>query len=267
MTLGASRIASGNFHIETAFAVPEEKVLIKHERRTLIWRQELGVGEATVVKMYRPHGFADWQRERLVRFGVQREYEALRVLESAGVPCSVPLLWGFGSEVERGRFEILVTREIPDAVSLRQAFAPGAASLAVDDLLPLFDAVRQMHRCGMYHGALYPKNTLVTRAPQRGYAYHLIDMARAIRFPTDVQGTAMARYDLLCLLHGLTQLRPGILCEALLSRYGLAEAEIPELLARLARFRPTRDLRKRLAFCFQVRSLAARLGTRRPSDA
>lgn len=261
MTVGASRIASGSLDAGGAFAVPEEQALIKNEERTLVWRQEPGLGEATVVKMYRRRGCVDWQGERLFKFRVQREYQALLVLESAGVPCSAPLLWGFGTATEHGRFEILVTREIPGAISLKQAFTPGAASLTAEDLLPLFHLVRQLHRCGMYHGALYPKNILVTRPPDRGLAFRLIDLARSQRFPKSIQGTAMARYDLLGLLHGLTHLRPGILCEVLLARYGLAEAEIRELLAQLARYRPTRHLRNRLVFCFQARSLAARIGT------
>jgi len=244
---------------------PHEKTLIKREEKTLIWRKALGVDGVGVVKMYRQRGFLIWHQERASNFRVQREFKTLLMLESAGVPCSAPLLWGFGSTAEHGRFEILVTREIPGAVNLRQAFSTGVTSLLLDHLRSLIEGIRLMHQCGVYHGALLPKNVLVTRTPERQHVFHLVDLARAIRFPNDVHRTAMARYDLLSLLHGLGSLYSGINCEVLLSHYGLSKSGVRELLDQLMwyRYRSTRPLRNRLAFIFQVRSLAESLRKRR----
>ncbi|NUO08858.1 MAG: hypothetical protein HUU08_09310 [Candidatus Brocadia sp.] len=261
-SIGASRFASGSFHTEESLIIPDTKAFIKSEKRTLVWRKTVGNSEATVVKMYRHRGFVDWHRERLFNFKVQREYEALHVLESAGVPCSVPLLWGFGSASEHGRFEILVTREIPAAVNLKEAFRANTASVVPDDLPALFDVVRQMHQCGIYHGALLPKNILVTSVSQRRPTFCLVDLIRALHFPADIQRTVMARYDLLSLMHGLTNLHPGINCETLLSHYGLGRTDTRELLDRLVWYRSTRHLRNRLAFQFKIRALGARCCSR-----
>ncbi|MDQ1274029.1 MAG: hypothetical protein QG591_2659 [Planctomycetota bacterium] len=268
LSVGASRFASGSFHTEELFIVPDAKALIKSEKRTLVWRKAIGDIEATVIKMYRHRGIVNWHRERLFNFRVQREYEALRVLESAGVPCSVPLLWGCGSAAEHGCFEILVTREIPGVTNLKEALRAGTAPAVPDDLLMLFDAVRQMHQCGIYHGALLPKNILVTLGPQRRPTFYLIDLIKAIHFPNNVQRTVMAHYDLLSLVHGLTNLLPGINCDALLSRYGLGQTAIRELRDHLVWYRSTRYLRNRLAFQFKIWALVTRwhkrlgLGTR-----
>ena len=78
----------------------------------------------------------------------------------------------------------------------------------------------------------------------------------------------MAHYDLLSLVHGLTNLLPGINCDALLSRYGLGQTAIRELRDHLVWYRSTRYLRNRLAFQFKIWALVTRwhkrlgLGTR-----
>lgn len=252
LSIGASRFAPDSFRTEELFIVPDAKSLIKNEKKTLVWRKKIEDIETTVIKMYRHRGFMGWHRERCFNFRVQREYEALRVLESAGVPCSVPLLWGYGSAAEYGRFEILVTREIPGVINLKEALRAGTAPVVPDHLPTLFNAIRQMHQCGIYHGALLPKNILVTLDPQRKPTFYLIDLIKAIHFAHDIQQTAMAHYDLLSLVHEITRLLPGINCEALLSCYGLGQTAIRELRDHLTWYRSTRHLRNRLAFQFKV---------------
>ncbi|BBO17502.1 conserved hypothetical protein [Candidatus Brocadia pituitae] len=182
----------------------------------------------------------------------------LCALESAGISCSVPLLWGFGLSSEHGRFEILVTREIKGAVNLKEAFRAGTASVVPDDLPMLFDLVRQMHQRGIYHGALLPKNILVVPVPQWRPTFSLIDLIKAIHFHNDIQHTVMARYDLLSLMHGMKNLCPGINYEPLLLRYGLGQTDIRELLDQLMLYRSTRHLRNQLAFRFKVWALIVR---------
>lgn len=258
LSIGASRLASGSFCPEELLIIPNANALIKNEKRTFIWRKTIGNSEAIVIKMYRYRGFVAWYRKRILTFNTQHEYETLSALESAGVPCSMPLLWGFGSAYEHGRFEILITREIPSAVNLKEAFRAGTAPVVPDDLPILFDTVRQMHQYSIYHEALRPKNILVVPSPQRRPTFCLIDLIRAIHFPNDIQQTVMARYDLLSLMHGLKNLYPEINYEALLLRYGLGQTDIRKLLDHLVQYRYTRYLRNQLAFRFKARVLVAR---------
>jgi hypothetical protein len=170
------------------------------------------------------------------------------------VPCSQPLAWGWGFTPEHGYFELLVTREIPGAVSLKKYVATGDPRLRSGDFHPLFDALRRMHEHGVYHGALWPKNILVARISEGAWGFHLIDLTRAVRFPGTICGTAMARFDLLSLLYSL----PGFDSEAMLHRYGHGSAEARRIAAQARCYRSSRHLRNRLAVTFQLRAATAR---------
>lgn len=259
LMLGASRLGVEPVELGPALVIPAAPDLIKEEDKTLVWRLKLAAGESGVVKMYRRRGPLDWCWERALQFRVQREYEALCALEIAGVPCSVPLFWGYGSAVEHGRFEILVTREIPDAANLKAWLTAGPKSLSADDLLPLFDIIRRMHRCGMYHGALSPKNILVTQSQEKGHAFYLIDLARAIQFPKDISQTSMARADLLSVMRRLVQMRGNAGCKEMLLQYGWPKSELDTFMARLKQHPSSRRLRNRLTLEFTIRYWIARV--------
>jgi hypothetical protein len=191
-------------------------------------------------------------------FRVQREFDALCVLEDSGVPCSQPLAWGQGFAPEHGYFELLVTREIPNSVNLKKQAGTGDPRLHPNDFHPLFDALRGMHEHGVYHGALWPKNILVAKTPEGAWGFYLIDLARAVRFPGTIVGTAMARFDLLSLLYSLGRTDPALEPEAMLRRYGYGSEEAKKIAGQARCYRSSRHLRNRLAVTFQLRAVAAR---------
>jgi hypothetical protein len=190
---------------------------------------------------------------------VQREYDALRILAEAKIPCSVPCLWGWGSCAEHGHFEVLLTCEIPAASSLKQHLGAGGQRLRPRQWFPLSDALRRMHESGVYHGALWPKNILVRREGADEYGFYLIDLARSLLFPRSILGTTMARFDLLSLLYSLERADPQFEPGPLLERYGCSPAGTEAIVAQSRRYRSSRHLRNRLALAFQFRALLARV--------
>jgi len=261
LTVGGSRLGDIPPELRRALVFPGANPRIKEEDTTHVWRLQLalpGLIALGVVKLYRRQGA--WSRfwGRVSTSRVQREFDALCVLADSGVPCSQPLAWGWGFAPEHGYFELLVTREIPGAISLKQQVATGDPRLRAGDFQPLFDTLRRMHEHGVYHGALWPKNILVARTPGGTWGFHLIDLARAVRFPGTICGTAMARFDLLSLLYSLAQTDPEFGSEAVLGRYGCGPAETKRIAAQARCYRSSRHLRNRLAVTFQLRAMAAR---------
>jgi len=262
LTLRESQLSPGQPIALEKLVFPDEAALIKEEDKTLVWRLRMGGGESAVVKMYRRRGPLNEWRGRIRQFRVQREFSALNVLAAAGVPCSAPLLWGFGSAAEQGHFEILVTREIPCARNLKEILTATGQTLNSSHCLPLFEVIRRAHRCGVYHGALWPKNILVSNASPQEPGFHLIDMARSVRFPRDIGATRMARFDLLSLLYSLARLCPDFDAKAMLQSYGMPAAEAQETAKQSGQYHSSRHLRNRLTLEFQARAWLARLGMR-----
>jgi len=235
---------------------PGANLLIKDEKNTIVWRLPLelpGRREHGIVKLYRRRGVWNHWRSKVLQFRVQREFVALCLLTDAGVPCSLPLLWGWGLAPEHGHFELLVTREIPVAVNLREFLARGNR-LRPSDLLPLFDSFRVMHARGLYHGALWPKNILLTKAADETWQFHLIDLARSLRFNGSISGTLMARHDLLRFLYTSGVSERQLACEKLLHRYGCTARNSRALAKRAHRFRSSRRVLDLWEPAFQVRA-------------
>lgn len=206
--------------------------------------------------MYRNRGGISWQREKLFRFRVEREYLALSFLARHGVRCSVPIFWTYGCDQEHGRYEILCMREIPGATPLSGLVLSGR--IGEIDFAAVYDMVRHLHTAGFYHGRLDLRNIVLgvdeIGAPQ----YYVIDTPQAMVFPRDIRGTKMAWVDLRQLSVG-TKLYMGTkTCRPLLASYGLDERATakmireldgpgsPLLLRNLRRFEF--GLRSRLAF-------------------
>ncbi|MBN2507184.1 MAG: hypothetical protein JXQ71_10855 [Verrucomicrobia bacterium] len=258
LTLGNSRLGRLPDRWEHTLVSPGANPVIKHESQTLVWRLPWPDGPQTIVKLYRRRGLLHRFRGRLLPFRVQREFHALCILADGGVPCSPPLAWGWGHAPQHGRFEFIVTGELAGAVNLKERLAAPAPEVSPDDLLHLFRLLRRMHARGVYHGALSPKNIMVPASPRPVEAFHLIDLARAVWFPGDIAGSAMARLDLLSLLRRLCQMRPGWGCQPFLLAYGLPERDLRGFSARLNRFHPTRHTRNWLALRFRLRAAVAR---------
>jgi hypothetical protein len=214
--------------------------LIKEERRTLVWLDQMGTVVPAVIKMYRRHGFVSELRKRIFTYRVKREFEALKHLCSAGIPVSDPLFWGVGRSPDHGRFEILGTKYIPDSVNLQELItqAPGP-DYSIPDFEPLAQLVRRMHAAGVWHGALYARN-VQCRKEENGWSFHLIDFPRAFLFRHDLGPTHMAHYELLTLFNFLSQAGHQSPWDELGRLYGLDEPALKALILRINRFKWTK---------------------------
>jgi hypothetical protein len=212
------------------------RVLIKDEPKCLIWSERLEDGTPAVLKMYRHRGAAGFLRESLFGFRAAREYAALSCLERLGIPCSRPLFWKWGYDRAHGFHETLATREIEGAVALNAAWtAPETAKLEIDGEA-LFEAVARMHKGGVFHGALSPKNILVIPGGSLPAAFHLVDTARSKLFPASIFGRRIAAYDLLQLVVKLERFLGQGACKPYLHRYGLDADSIERLYAEAANY-------------------------------
>jgi hypothetical protein len=208
--------------------------LIKDEPGCRI-RVEPGAGAAgVVVKIYRRRGLAAGMRALLCGGRARREFEALTRLASSGVPCSPPLAWRRGFSREHGFYELLATREIPGAAALEERLKAAGGAGPGFDAAALFRVVAGMHRAGVYHGALGPKNILVAAGAPGPPGIYLVDFARAKIFPASIFGRRIAGYDLLMLVVKLERHLPAGACRPYLSAYGLEPAGIERLYAEAA---------------------------------
>lgn len=191
---------------------PPEDSVIKKEEHTVVWRETREDGEPVVVKFYRRRGAGSALRARIVRFRAEREYRRLRHLERWGISCTAPLAWSAGWSPEHGFHEVLVMREVPNAVPLRElllAMPPADVPLA-----PLFKLIRRMHESGFLSQTMYARNVLVNRDSAPGEGYVIADVPRAWTFPRSIAGTEMALWDVMDLA-------------AELVRLGVPEASVP----------------------------------------
>lgn len=199
---------------------PPEDAVLKREERTVVWRETRPDGERIVVKLYRRRGRLNALRSRVTRFRTEREYRRLRHLERWGLPCTLPLAWAHGHSPEHGYHEVLVMREVPNAVQLEQHLRECDASRTRDALAPLFRIVRRMHESGFCNQTLYAYNVLVdTKAPP-GEEFFLADVPRSWTFPRSIVGSRMALFDLLDLTVEVEE--SGVAPEAVpIEAYGL----------------------------------------------
>ena len=235
---------------------PTKGEWIKHESITLIWREVLADGRQVVVKLYK-RGLPVWCRSLATGFRVQREFKGLSQLETLGIACSVPLFWCHGHFGPYGWGEILATERVVRSQALRDLLVTRPEVRRFLDLSPFFADVARMHAAGLYHGTLKPRNILVKNYPERP-AFVLIDMPRFHRFPWDIRGTRMARYDLMSLCDGLLRFFPDDTVPLWLSAYGIPESERMDLLVRIKRFRSTMFLRRVFGAEFRLRMAIAK---------
>ena len=172
--------------------------------------------------MYRHRGAVSWQREQYWKFRVEREFQALAKLVKNGIPCSVPLFWFYGHDAIYGRYEVLVTREIPEVVPVSAFLQSHPENRRMQKALAsLAHSVQRMHQSGIHHGALLTRNILVHPTPPRPPDTYIIDMPKAIAFPHSIIGTRMAKIDLLNLLSRVARDRDYDSCAIVLKNYGM----------------------------------------------
>lgn len=218
------------------FFYPE--IFLKQEDKTLVWEQNIQGVEA-VIKVYLHRSF-------------------LTRLYQMNIPTSQPLFWGYGNCTQFGRIEALATRKIPNAIPLKEFLQKVGKKTDLLKLEILFQHIRHMHEVGIYHGALSPKNILVTAAPATLPTFYIIDMAQSILFSKTITGKKFAWYDLLHIARGLKFYCQHVDIPPLLTHYGFSEAKIEAFIQIQNRYNPSKHTRNYLRGEFLFRRLLGR---------
>jgi len=167
--------------------------------------------------------------------------------------CTVPLFWYHGRFGRHGWGDMLATEWVPNCRTLTDLLRerPGDAPL---NLAPLFTNVTRMHTAGFRHGTLLPRNILINGSPAHP-SFIFLDIPRFHRFPRDIRGTRMARYDLLYLCDAIRPYTPAEAINPWLEAYGMTPREKSAFLSALQGFQNTSRMRRVIGAEFNLRSL------------
>ena len=234
------------------YKIDSEKI-IKAEAKCLIWTAQLEDGTSAVMKMYYRRGFANFMREILLSFRAKREFRILNHMASCWIPCSIPLFWTYGYCKEYGFYEILYTRQITNTISLKALLSSEAITEKNIDLRSLFQLVYNMHRCGVYHGALSTKNILIDTTGNAQAKFYSIDLARGWLFPGSIVGKQIARFDLLKLVRNIESHFGIGYCQPYLAQYGLEKGAIERFYQDARRYQSYSRKHKRIKNVLKVK--------------
>jgi tRNA A-37 threonylcarbamoyl transferase component Bud32 len=227
--------------------------IIKAEANCLIYSEQLEDGTSAVMKMYYRRGFANYIRAKLLNFRAQREHRILRHLADCGIPCSIPISWTCGYSKEYGFYDTLYTRQIPNSIPLETFLSSGSINDQNSDFGPLFQSVYNMHRCGVYHGALSTKNILIDATGNAQAKYYHIDLARGWLFPSSILGKRIAWFDLLKLVRNIESQLGLDYCRPYLVQYGLGENAIQKCYQDAYRYKSYSRKQKRIKNTLKVK--------------
>ena len=227
--------------------------IIKAEAKCLIWSGQLEDATPVIVKMYYRRGLANFIRGKTITFRAQREFRVLRHLDRMGIACSKPLFWTCGYCNAYGFYEILCTRLIPDTISLKALPPSTSIQMKNVDLEPLFQTVCNMHRCGVYHGALSTKNILIDATGSAQTKFYIIDLARAWLFSGSIFGKKIAWHDLLKLVRSIESHSDKGCCQPYLARYGLGKRAIQKFYEEAGRYQSYSRKQKRTKNLLKVK--------------
>jgi tRNA A-37 threonylcarbamoyl transferase component Bud32 len=234
------------------YKIDSDKI-IKAEATSLIWTAQLADGTSAVMKMYYRRGFANFIRGIILNFRVKREFKILKHLASCGVACTIPLSWTYGYCKAYGFYEILHTRQIPYTISLKTLLSSETLTDKNIDLGPLFQLVYNMHRCGVYHGALSTKNILIDPTGNAQVKFYSIDFARGWLFPGSILGKQIAGFDLLKLVRTIESHLSIGSCQAYLAQYGLEKGAIERFYQDAGRYQSYSRKHKRIKNVLKVK--------------
>lgn len=191
-------------------------------------------------------GKARWRhalRGALLRAAAPRlaEHANLTWLRAHGFGAPEPLAAGLFARGPLPGYQFLVTRHVPDAVTLRERLADDSDRAARERLVDaLAREIARMHELGFRHRDLFPRNVLVGGTAERPELVFL-DAWRGGPGP----GLRSYDHDLACLLlHGVARLSP---------------AEQARLLGRYLRGRGVTEPGREERFLTRVRRARARL--------
>ena len=106
--------------------------------------------------------------------------------------------------------------------------------------------VYNMHRSGVYHGALSTKNILIEAIGHAQVKYYHIDLACGWLFPGSILGRQIAWFDLLKLVKKIESRLGTGYCLPYLSQYGLGGEAIQKFYRDAGRYKSTSRKHKRL---------------------
>jgi hypothetical protein len=174
-------------------------------------------------------------------------------MAGCGVPCTIPLFWTFGYCKAYGFYEILQTRQIQNTISLKTLLSSETLTDKKIDLGPLFQLVYNMHRCGVYHGALSTKNILIDPTGNAQIKFYSIDFARGWLFPGSIIGKQIAWFDLFKLVRSIeSHLSMGD-CQPYLAQYGLEKGAIERFYQDAGRYQSYSRKQKRIKNVLKVK--------------
>jgi len=233
--------------------------IVKAEAKCIICSDLTDDGFTAVMKIYCQRGFLNFIREKIWGFRAEREYRILSHLAHCGVSCSLPINWTYGYCKEYGFYEILTTRQIPDAIPLRQFLSSTSANSKNIDWEPLFRMVNRMHSCGVYHGALSTKNILIDFKGNARPNYFILDLACGWLFPRSILGKKIAGFDLLKLVRNMEGKLGTGFCKSYLSQYGLGQKAIAKFYREIGRYRAFSRKQRRIKNALKVKVFLAAL--------
>ena len=232
-------------------------IRISTSKDTIVWSEELENGERGVFKLYLHRGPISWMRERSFRFRVQREYQALAFLEQNGIPCTKPLYWSYGKCPGFGRCEMLVSQEIKKSTNFKDYSLALKHEKSLPELNNLYLLIRKMHAAGFYHGALWPRNILVTDKGENEKDFFIADTPASMIFSKDIFGTRMAWNDLLVISTALRNKFGAEFCAPFIEKYGLSPKHIQKFIFALNKYYPSKHTRNRMRAEFSSRELVS----------
>ena len=229
--------------------------IIKAESHCLIWIEQLADGTLVVAKMYHHRGLANFVRGSLLNFRAQREHRILQHLTGCGIPCSEPLFWTCGYCKAHGYYDILYTRQIPDAISLETFLSSPSLRDHAIDFGPLFQLLYNMHQCGVYHGALSTKNILVEATDDVQAKFYVIDLARGRIFSDAILNGWIAWLDILKLVRNIESHIGTGNCQPYLAQYGTGKETVEKLSQYASRYKSYSRKQKRIKNVMKVKVL------------
>jgi hypothetical protein len=232
---------------------------LKVDRGTVVFPWAAGGSERLILKVYGEMGVFNWLRKQVVGYRARREFRTLARLRHLGIACCEPMFWGTGRSPVLGLFEVVATREIPGARTLAEDMPTLAPETRAEMIGRVFEALAQVHRAGIFHGAFYLTNVLVGSDPATATMPWLVDLEKSVRFAPDIRGSRMADFDLVCAINSTFTVMGGGYARGALERYGLDEPEIARVFDLARRSRSSKFNRYRRRAEFIARGVVSRL--------
>ena len=165
----------------------------------------------------------------------------------------MPLFWTHGYCKEYGFYEVLCTRQIPNTIPLDTFLSSESINDQNSDFRPLFQLVYNMHRCGVYHGALSTKNILIDAPGKPQAKYYHIDFARGWLFPSSILGQRIAWFDIHKLVRKIESYLGRGTCRPYLAQYGLGKEAIEKFYQDAGRYKSDSRKQKRIKNTLKVK--------------